>query len=71
MGHCIGNALPEHDNGSEIVKNYICDALGFSTYDDWVKWKHPEVFYNIDFNIHDGRLQWIDWMINEYEKIGQ
>lgn len=70
-GDYIGAVLPRNDAGSDIVKDYIDKSLCSATYGEWVRRNHPDVFYNPYFNIHEGRLQWIDWMINEYEKIGQ
>lgn len=65
----ICHALPDNRAG-DIVREYIEKALIYKgTYWGWVYECHG---INLDDNqARTGRLQWIDWMIKEYEKIGQ
>lgn len=65
-------ALPTKDVGGDIVRMYISLSMsGWQSYNAWLITFHWDFYQLHKYDIRDGRLQWIDWMINEYEKIGQ
>jgi hypothetical protein len=68
----ICHALPRNDAGI-IVSAYIKNALsGTLAYRDWLSSYHFHIAKNMTYeNRQEGRIQWIDWMIEQYEGIGE
>lgn len=66
-------ALPYNSAGM-VVRDYISDAIGGSvaSYKTWLIENHENIFKGMTgADVTNGRLQWIDWMIEQYEGIGQ
>lgn len=75
---CLALDLAEHHtvgNGqSYYLKAWIHGMLGScDTYLEWIKVYHPKLFDAVPFDervkkAKEGRLAWIDWMIQEVQK---
>lgn len=65
-------ALPDGIAG-DIVKLYIKKALnGSYTYEGWLRTnKNIKTYGSTRLQRQDSRIAWVDWMIKEYERIGQ
>ena len=69
----ISLALPYNKAGRE-VRHYINSAIGgrMATYATWLEDNHKKLFETMyGEDIKQGCIQWIDWMIEQYEGIGQ
>ena len=57
-------------NAEFQIVNFISKSLGdFSTYDGWMAQKHNRIYNRHDYwdvISKQGRLQWIDWMIENH-----
>ena len=71
---CFAIMISTLDEEVEDDKNclfeYIGKLLGEShSYTSWVHKNHPEIFKEMKSDdFRKGRLQWIDWMIEQLEK---
>jgi len=65
-------ALPEN-SGGDVVRRYIKAALGnYGTYGGWLYCFHYSIGRKMTGDqTTKARIQWIDWMIEQYEMIGQ
>ena len=66
------NALPPN-KGGDTVRAYIGAALcGYATYRGWLYGHYPFIARKMSGDDEkQARIQWIDWMIEQYEGIGQ
>lgn len=73
----VAQAQPELVNAATAVRKWVVQMLdGCYTYDTWIRLHHPTLYVEGDDcdlrTVHDlakeGRLAWIDWMIEEVTK---
>jgi len=75
MGHNRGicAAVSDDNYGFKCtqIKSYISHALaGHNWLDDWVRYNRPNLPRDSK-SMRKYRLQWIDWMIEQYESTGR